>query len=156
MYRKRSMVLGTVLFILAAAPLSAQGFLSLGPTAGVRRWDSESATFLNLGLDVRVSPIRWIALHAEARYAKPLDSSQTFVDLSGALEVPILLGIYAKAGGGALFEPGAENTIEYWNASLGFSFRGLFIEATGTHILEAKDGLFHMFGATAGIRFKLF
>lgn len=151
---KRSFVLVAIaLLALSALPVAAQAKFSIGPAAGVLKIPDEDLTFLRFGASARLSLLRLLALRIDARYVMIPGEEDTWVDAAAGVEVPILLGLYAKAQGGYFLDPSGKSNFPYIEAGLGFGIGGFFVEGVYSQLfIESGAGTI---GASAGFRFKL-
>ncbi len=154
---KRFQVLVLVAFLaLSVLPAAAQEGFSIGPAAGILKITGEDTTFLRFGASARLSLFRLLALRLDAHYTILRGDESHWADASAGLELPILLGIYAKAQGGGLLSVGDKggDLLPFVEAGVGFRLAGFFVEGVYSLLFEDGDS-YGAIGAAAGFRFKL-
>lgn len=155
MKRFQALVL-VALLALMAVPAAAQDGFSIGPTAGILKITGEDTTFLRFGASTRLSLFRLLALRLDAHYMILTGDEMTWADASAGLELPILLGIYAKAQGGIMLPLGDKggDPLPFVEAGVGFRLAGFFVEGAYSLLFDDGDS-YGAIGAAAGFRFKL-
>ena len=151
---KRCLIVLAALLTLAVLPVAGQDRFAIGPSAGVFKIESEEDLWIHFGASARFSLIPLLALRADVQYLMIPDSESHWLDASAGLELPILLGIYVKAGGGMAFPLGeTKDRFPRIEAGVGFRLAGFFVEGVYSLLLPDGNETFGCIGATAGFRF---